>query len=248
MPQEGIHTQKPPDRIHYKEIAELEESLRQILEELRPHLEKNEYRLIVGDDASGRIPTLIMRKVIDEIYGKLGYLKPRILFVAGGVSPFLKLGERKMKKMSLLLKEKILSRFDSGEDVKALLVTDTISTGSTLEMFRKVFGSVGLSFDVAAVGMDASWRDPEETKQMYKNNFGIEIFWGGEDVPPLYYNKDLSGVEKQPEDVFAKAQPSERLVYESEDDDVGIPNLEMRKKSRKDVNVLVKRLLDAYYR
>ncbi|MBI5420722.1 MAG: hypothetical protein HZA35_00180 [Parcubacteria group bacterium] len=172
MSRETISSREMEEHIHYKEIVELEEPIQRLLDQLRPHLEKNEYRLIIGDDASGRIPTLIMRKVMDTIYA-------------------------------------------------------------------------GLMFDVATIGFDSSHEDPDVMKRIY-NSHGIKLFSGGAGIPSLYYNKELSGVEKQPEDLFAKVQPG-HIVYELEDDDgPGTPSSEVRKRSREDVEILVKRLVGWY--
>lgn len=64
-------------------IADLRGSMEKLLDQLRPHIEGGEYQLIVGDDASGRIPTLIFRRIIKAIYEEKGYPKPETAFLQG---------------------------------------------------------------------------------------------------------------------------------------------------------------------
>src|SRR3989344_9337060 len=61
----------------------LEDPLANILEKLRPELERGEYRLIIGDDASGRIPTRIVGEVIKKLSEERGFPRPLVRFIAG---------------------------------------------------------------------------------------------------------------------------------------------------------------------
>ena len=45
--------------IKHAEIAKLREPIKNILEQMRERIDRGEYTLIIGDDASGRIPTWI---------------------------------------------------------------------------------------------------------------------------------------------------------------------------------------------
>lgn len=47
-------------------MAELKPALLSVVEQLRESIEKGEYRTLISDDAAGRIPTLILRKIIQE--------------------------------------------------------------------------------------------------------------------------------------------------------------------------------------
>lgn len=65
------------------EIGRLEIPTTIILEKILGNIEKGEYNLIIGADASGRIPTLVFKKFIDYVYQKLGYPLAKTIFLAG---------------------------------------------------------------------------------------------------------------------------------------------------------------------
>ena len=65
------------------EILMLANPMEEILSRMRKQIESGEYRLIIGDDASGRIPALILNKVLSAFYQKLGYKSPQTIFFAG---------------------------------------------------------------------------------------------------------------------------------------------------------------------
>jgi len=53
-----------------------------ILEQARESIDKGEYNILIGDDASGRVPTLIFRRVLQDVYKEKGYDAPKTLFFA----------------------------------------------------------------------------------------------------------------------------------------------------------------------
>ena len=54
-------------KIKTRSVAELEEPIRVLFEQLSSKFEQGEYTYIVGDDASGRIPALIFEEVAKKI-------------------------------------------------------------------------------------------------------------------------------------------------------------------------------------
>ena len=65
------------------EIGRLEKPAKVILEKILGNIERGEYDLIIGADASGRVPTLVFKKFIDYVYKKLGYQTAKTIFLAG---------------------------------------------------------------------------------------------------------------------------------------------------------------------
>ena len=65
------------------EIDRLEKPMRVILEKIIGNIERGGYNLIIGADASGRIPTLAFSKLINHVYQKFGYQLPKTIFLAG---------------------------------------------------------------------------------------------------------------------------------------------------------------------
>ena len=86
---EQIPTNKPnleksdEREVVFKEVAELELPIKIIIEKIRPRIENGEYGLIIGDDASGRIPTLILGNFIRKTSEQKGLDKPNIVFIPG---------------------------------------------------------------------------------------------------------------------------------------------------------------------
>jgi len=94
--------------IKHPEIAELREPIQNLLEQLRDKIDKGEYGVIIGDDASGRIPALILDNVIKSVYQDKGYTKPKTIFFAGSKEMMGLGGEGFVKK-----KEKIFQYLNS---------------------------------------------------------------------------------------------------------------------------------------
>jgi len=61
---EQIEQLMPEKEIRHVEVAELEMSSKKIIEQIQDRIEREEYGIIIGDDASGRIPTLIIGGLI----------------------------------------------------------------------------------------------------------------------------------------------------------------------------------------
>jgi len=74
---------KEEAEIKHEEIAHVEEPMKRIFEQISANFEKGEYDLMIGIDASGRIPALILFKLASHIYKKSGYPAPMFRFIAG---------------------------------------------------------------------------------------------------------------------------------------------------------------------
>src|SRR3989344_8140945 len=64
-------------------VEDLREPIENILIELMPDIETGAYSTIIGDDASGRVPTIILANVMKSIYELKGYPPPTVRFLAG---------------------------------------------------------------------------------------------------------------------------------------------------------------------
>lgn len=111
------------------------------------HLLAGEYSLLVGDDISGRIPTLILRKVINSVYRGISLLSIRTIFVkASGYS-----GGRVSTKIDERNKNTIEGALAAQKHTKALIMTDTISSGSHVQEIGYSLAQRGLGFDIVTV-------------------------------------------------------------------------------------------------
>ncbi len=200
----------------YREtIEQIEYPLKEILRTLRPEIERGTYRVIIGDDASGRLPTLVLGQVIGAVYQKQGLEKPISRFIAGSTQL-----KEKDKTSRDTKKEEVKNHIariadDAGitsegmpmflkslgvlpKDKKVLIVTDTIETGESVKFLLKALAANNLSADVVTI-TDLGG-EPRKSRRIS----GAEVHNGGMIFVPGIYNKSfISGVTKNPEELFA---------------------------------------------
>ncbi len=102
------------------EVGSMEPALKTLLGQLKERLSSNEYYLLLGDDTSGRLPSLTLKKVIDHINATKDRQAIPLAYVqAGRYMPHEKVYAR--------IKD-ILQRFQpSTPNQKILIITDFIS-------------------------------------------------------------------------------------------------------------------------
>lgn len=243
--------EKPERRqwIQYEEIGELEEPIQKILEQLRDKIENGEYGVIVGDDASGRVPALIFDKVIKGAYQENNHEQPQTLFFAGSRVTHGSLGKgekfEKKKFAANFLKRGLLGKKLKG---KALIVTDTIETGGSLESIAGGLKEAGIEFDIATICMlsDRTQEEFPAVKEELERKLGGEVYYGyaGSEVPQIFAKHNLSGVYKDPRKPFAEPSPilKERKWGVAENRFLKPAHIE----AREDVKVLAEDLLEWY--
>src|SRR3989338_10918153 len=120
---------KPKKEIVYQEVTELELPIKIRIEKIRTRIENGEYGLIIGDDASGRIPTLILGNFIKKVSEQKGLDKPNIIFIPGKLKAPILNRDRMIKKL-----EDHVSGFGAKKDKRILIVTDTVLSGHSLKV------------------------------------------------------------------------------------------------------------------
>ena len=184
-------------------IEELEQPIIHIVERLSDHIEAGDYSLILGDDASGRIPTIMVAKIIQAIYKHNGRTTPLVRFLAGGKGLDLKNEENKEHALSLhigrMLETMKKEKIPPG---KCLIVTDTLHSGETVQSFANALEENDMGFEVASVGTTGS--KAEEYEKLWNTRVAI----GMQVVPTIDSRTDataraLKGVDKNREDLFA---------------------------------------------
>ncbi len=232
------------------EIEELREPAKRLLEQLRPHLEKGEYQLIVGHDSSGRIPTLLLQRVIKEVYKKGGHKIPPIVFFAPRLPNMTKVEYEEYKEAESLkidpwakyVKKYILPSLPQEKPIKILIVTDTVTRGNSILNTEKVLKTLGredISADVATIGLDGSARN-ENTRNWLGKKLGGQIFYGQGITPWIYQKEELSGVQQ----AYPKSQPFANVLREH-------PKMTQERnpqRAREDTELLAKELLEWYER
>ncbi|OGZ59599.1 MAG: hypothetical protein A3A00_00790 [Candidatus Spechtbacteria bacterium RIFCSPLOWO2_01_FULL_38_20] len=162
-----------------------------------------QYDTILSDDASGRLPSLLLRKIINRARDA----NIPIYFLAGGHGI-----PRRAEQIEAFLKKK------KGELGKVLLVTEYVFTGLSMTNLTDILKKVGIVFDVASVVVSGTTK--YEGNIIYGNMGGSDAF---------FYNKTESGVSKygerdtaeedlaHPQRHYTEDSKEERLVREDLD-------------------------------
>lgn len=149
-----IYPEKEQPQYNFEAIARLEEPIYSLIRgEFKKLIDKGEYSVLIGDDASGRIPTLIFRKIMLNRLDKLRpNLKPeerdkllRTYFVAGSAN------SDNEKEIADFFRKVSLD-----DKHRALLVTEFMASGESMEKMTKSLEDAGIQCDVAVLGTDRS--------------------------------------------------------------------------------------------
>lgn len=211
-----ILSQEEKDLIKYC-IEDLRSPTQKILKQLHNQIEKGEYTIIIGDDTSGRIPTLIVGGVVKELYNKKNFPSPLVRFIAGNVldrkgmtSEFNEFAEK--------LKDESEERFGSDHTQKVLIVTEFMDTGMTLEQFIMNFKAKGMPCDVATIGSEKNIFQ----RFHFGRRMGSKIMRGQKKAPKILRSRkaEITGVAKDYKHLFSESfrkDPffGERIGYES---------------------------------
>ncbi|MBI4158249.1 MAG: phosphoribosyltransferase [Candidatus Yanofskybacteria bacterium] len=240
--------------VELEEVAELEEPIKKIIEKIRDRIESGEYGLIIGDDASGRIPTLILGNFIKNISEKKGLDKPNIIFIPGKLNYFFH--RRRSREL-----DKYISEYGATKERRILVVTDTIQSGGSLETLVKLLKKSGHSCDIATIGVEF----PDDYEKKRFENLGTTEIISGEyqkgdsyfyPNTPGVYKSESKGVYKKPRYKVSKTLKSAALPEGINPEDVNPESINTRSsrqeiqesinKSRKDTSVVVDHLIDWY--
>lgn len=164
--------------LHFGEIADLEEPITLIIEQILRDGER--YDLIVGDDKSGRIPTLIVGKVLNALVQEQGQdpIPVRFLWDSSSNMP------TDLRKILQDLEEK---------PERTLLVTEYVANGYTIEKFKDMFQKEELNYDVATISIEHE----EETyrrKESISSHTSLYFYDQNSRIPGVYGKPHLSGL------------------------------------------------------
>lgn len=210
----------------------MREPIENILLALKDTIEKGEYQLIIGDDASGRIPTLVFHKILTALYQKYHYPKPHTRFFAGESYNF---GQKKFEEeMVGQIKQRLLEYIrEYGEPKRVLVVTEAIVQGRRLHAPALALKKAGLPFDIATIGLVSV-----EDKKVLEDKLGAKIFEGMNKNPMIYNAKKLSGVEKD----YSRQEDLRPMLYTKPVKGSG----ERKNEARKDTKILAEELIEWY--
>lgn len=218
---EKIGEYKPPqesreERFSLPEMERSKESVFKLVEKLKERIDAEEYDLLIGDDASGRIPALILRNIINERMRELhpeakpGERDIETKFIAGGE-------ERQWFSEKYEKVLPILEKMKEGKEKKALLVTEYMGLGKGAVEFTKALEEAKIDFDIASL---ASSRSSEYYKSEFPELARHDIFIGDEGSEQAFvpfYGSDASGVTK----VFGEPIAKRREEGDMRDEELG---------------------------
>lgn len=195
----------------------------EVLARLVIKLESNlsTYDTILSDDASGRLPSLFLRKLVDHARLKIDEEPVKTYFLATG-------------RHSNIEKDKAIKRFllnKKNEIGKALLVTEHIASGDSIIRIMKLLNELGINFEVACISACGFSED-------YVEKFGDifkKIYYGENKsrVGSAFYDyADSAGVSKD----SSSASPHPEVYRSANKGDVA--------RARKDANFLAEEFID----
>lgn len=188
------------------DILSLRRPIADLYRQYQEEIERGEYGLILGDDVSGRIPTLILSEVIKSAYAKHGNTPPLTRFVAGGYHISSKYDseskdqlERRMLGTEELMRNFVKEMEARNSGTRTLLVTEGISYGAALNTLLDGVKRAGVDLDVAAVG------GLESGVKAIEKKHGVRVSVGQEHVPGIYGHRALTGLQKERGSPVARA-------------------------------------------
>lgn len=195
------------------EIEEFEEAranFERLIKELTPAIKRHEYDLIIGDDVSGRLPTLVIGGLFKKIYKKDKISPPQILFLSGsGINTFKEKGELETKAtaISQYLRDLIDKKKIKLSKNKALLTTESMLGGITANYLSRGIKGAGLSCDIATL---SNYSSIEGMKEEEKDLKEVNIYSGGQMRGAHFWSeKELTGVEKHERWIFSRCKEGE---------------------------------------
>lgn len=229
---EQLHSAISRERI--KELVlELEYPLRLMLKKLRPDIDKGRYQMIVGEQVSGHLPALILGHAIKLIYRARGLPPPVQGFVAGSrdqryaasdqkvrlIAPYIsQLKENKGEDISWEPPSRntlvaSMGRFLRKPEAKALVVSETISTGVSITPLLRAFRENKIRADVAILYFDNSDEMGIEDLESELGARVIDVEAFPNESDNFFQHKELTGLVKNPEDLFAQRMELTSVQY-----------------------------------
>lgn len=191
------------EETNFGEVEVLKAPLRELLIELCPAFERGEFDLIIGDDASGRVPSLIIWEIAKQISVWNNVPIPQLKFAAGSRNIPTSAREKKIAIIEEHFKDVTTNK-------KKLIVTEHLHTGKGLSALVQALRRLGCVYEVATVYL----YDRADINTI-KDTLDCNIHWGARDISPGIFGSTISGVEKKADHLFATKIPEERRTSES---------------------------------
>lgn len=162
--------------------------------ELINSIKEGKYNLLIADDVSARIPSLIFYKVMKEIYSKNGFANPKLVFIPGQRTST-------CSYVDLLISEHIneyLKNVDLlNTETNALFITESIDRGKTIEILSDALKRSRINFDAVAFSIFGISGDHirDEVKQKLEQS-NVKIYKADKVYTDTYSVPYSHGVQK----------------------------------------------------
>lgn len=211
------------------EMAKSEGLMFAVVDRFAGGFKEGRFGLIIADDTSARLPGLVLREVASEVSRREG--KP--------VAPlfFIDAGSRSTKEQIEERAANISERVKGQENKKALVVTELMHSGYSMEFLYNGLRVEGISADIAALeaANDKYYNihlSPDSTLFIARNI--------GETKSSLHQRAFLTGVVRDP-------KTTEIEPLKSDDPKQQEANMEMVTRARQDVHLMAQRAIDRIY-
>lgn len=216
-------------KIERFEIEQIAPALSEIVSELGPSIENGEYDTFIGEDASGRIPAIIIWQAAKEVSGWKDKEQPDLRFIVGTQTGHI--SPEKLEGIRNVLKK-------TDKSGKKLIITEFVFSGNSMKTMIDTIKDAGFEADVAVVHSDFMSKEDLEKK------WGCRVYLGKIDRQPKIYRSKISGVIKDDGSLFSEKAMSQFVSQEeingSRDESLNLgsylADLYIRERRQQDLN------------
>jgi len=187
----------------YEKIREIGEDTLIMLEnnpELLNEILSGKYKLMIGTDISGRLPTILLQKVSEKMGRKI-----KVAFVAGsGVIDSYVAGRKELESDLYEIKTENIGKFLTEQqgiksDDHILIVEDLLSSGASIKPISEAINKIGAIADIATLRIHFSDQAGHEQNE----KLGVENIFYGQGGNVGNPAKELAGIQKNPASTFS---------------------------------------------
>lgn len=237
--------------LHFEELII---PIQELLKNMRDSINKGEYGTIIGEDASARIPTLILNNVINDIYKENKFEPIQLMFIAGSSSGLLDAFGKTSEKQKKI--EEYLLKYLKNKNKKVLISTEYIYHGDGLKPLVNALRENNISYDISTVSiLGDNNTSPYEINHSTLDNlnkkigniyFGKVINFDTKEIPGKIYHKRFNGVKKHPLDILAKSIKKSNIFNDEKIEETNIEIQEEVNQAREEVKKLSDQLTTWY--
>lgn len=170
------------EKFNFSEIGAIKEDMVALCRKMKEAIDQGRYTALVSDEVGGRIPTLILRKVMKKLHPNQ---ELKTLFVAAGQKSDLPDYDRDEDKADY---KKLIKYLSVNQDDYVLLVTQFIYSGQTIQKLSVALRDAGYGLKGLDVAATTAFHLSEEDLKK-----GVVT---SEDEDKMYRNRDVDDLRK----------------------------------------------------